>query len=78
MAIGVTWMLFIHFVDLHWVIRPLVSQDTQFAITAGDILSFVGVGGIFFAAFGWAMNRSPVLPVKDPYLEESLTFDVGV
>jgi hypothetical protein len=34
-----------------------------------------GSGGVFLAAFTFLLTRSPLIPVKDPRLPESLAFE---
>jgi hypothetical protein len=45
---------------------------------AGGGLGFAGalaVGGVFVAAFGWLLVKSPLVPAGDPRLSESLAFE---
>lgn len=74
LGIGVTWMLIVHFVDLHWQIMPVIHHG-GFAPHLLDATTFVGIGGIFLAVFGFALNRESIVPFKDPRLSESLSFE---
>lgn len=74
MLAGAIWMLAIHFVDLHWVVMPTLHGD-GFSFHILDLTTFVGVGGVFFAAFAWLMGRAPLVPLKDPRLGEALRFE---
>ena len=38
-------------------------------------LIFLAVGGAFFGVLGWMMRGSPLVPVRDPRLSESLSFE---
>ena len=71
MLLGAFWMLALHFVDLHWQIMPLIHPE-GFSLNVLDITALLGVGGIFFAAFGYLLKRQAVIPVRDPRLDESL------
>jgi hypothetical protein len=71
---GAIWMLAIHYVDLFWLVKPsLHGQGPTFGVV--DILLFLGMGGLFMAAFAWHLRRDALVPVKDPRLPESLAFE---
>ncbi len=67
------WILFIHYVDLYWCVMPQISpswaRPDWSAITA-----FVGVGGIAIATALFRFAGRYAVPVKDPFLEESLAY----
>ena len=82
--IAATWILLMQFVDMYWLIQPVLahhhaaeSGDHHMAVHIGalDILTIVGVLGVFLAAFGWALGRKALIPVKDPRIIESITFE---
>ncbi len=76
LVIGAVWLLVMHYVDLYWMVMPNVYHgNAHFGPV--EVLSMIGVGGAFFAAFGLAMGRNLIVPVKDPRLPESLAFDNG-
>jgi hypothetical protein len=72
---GASWLLAMHYLDLYWMIMPNVYKHGEVAFGLPEILSFVGVGGVFLAAFTFLLTRSPLIPVKDPRLPESLAFE---
>ena len=72
-AIGCLWMLAVHWLDLFWLIKPAVGAGP--VPTLLDALAFVGIGGLFAAAVAWLMRKPATLPVGDPRLEESLSFE---
>jgi hypothetical protein len=43
-----------------------------------DITAFIGVAGLFLAAFGFLLNRNKVVAINDPRLEESLVHETGI
>ncbi len=45
---------------------------SQFAPHFVDFFAFLGVAGVFLAAFGFFLNRHKVICINDPRLEESL------
>ena len=74
LVIGACWLLGMHYLDLFWMIMPNVYHgNASFGLS--EILSFVGVGGVFVGAFTFLLSRAPLIPVKDPRLPESLAFE---
>lgn len=73
LALVAGWLLLVHWVDLHWVIMPLVHEAGP-APSWLDVTAFVGVGAAFVAALVWRMRGAATIPVRDPYLEESLRY----
>ncbi|MBU6162706.1 MAG: hypothetical protein KGO50_16435, partial [Myxococcales bacterium] len=74
LVIGAVWLLSMHYLDLFWMIMPNVYHgNASFGLS--EILSFVGVGGVFVGAFTFLLSRAPLIPVKDPRLPESLAFE---
>ena len=74
--LGAVWLLAFHYVDLFWQIKPNMNHghgDPALALT--DVLAFVGVGGLFVAIFAHLLTRSPLVPVKDPWLPQSIAYE---
>jgi len=75
---GACWMLFIHWVDMYYVIQPVLTHN-QGGQDAGihllDLTTFIGIGGIFIAAFAKKLTSHPLIPLRDPRLGESLSFE---
>ena len=67
-------MLVMHFVDLHWVVMPTLHHE-GFTPTLLDFTTLLAIGGLFLTAFGLGLSRSKLVPVKDPRLIESITFE---
>lgn len=73
-GIGAAWMLVIHYVDIHWLIRPnWHSELNHFGLF--DVLTLVGIGGLFIGTATLLLIRKSLLPQKDPRLSESLAFE---
>jgi hypothetical protein len=67
------WLLLTQWVDLYWVIMPSLHPDGP-RPSLWDLTAFVGVGGIA-VAFTLARARGVVpVPVRDPYLDDSLRY----
>ena len=74
LSIGASWMLLMHFIDLHWLVMP-TFHETGFSFTVLDFTTMLGVGGLFLAAFGFFLTRAKLVPARDPRLIESVTFE---
>jgi len=74
LAAGAAWMLAMHVVDIYWLVMPALHPQ-GFAIGLADVAAFLAVGGLFVAALSWMMQGSPLVPVGDPRLPESLSFE---
>lgn len=74
LALFSVWMLVMHWVDLFWVVMPVLSPK---ALTIGviDITATIGIGGLFIAAAAAAASKNHLIPIKDPRLGESLRFE---
>jgi hypothetical protein len=89
LAFWAGWMLVFHYLDLMWLVMPEYGGHGSHGAAdhaaehhgpaAGTVLimlaCFLGVGGVFFAAFVRMLARHKLRPVKDPRLGESLAFE---
>jgi hypothetical protein len=73
LAVVAAWLLLVHWVDLHWVIMPHVHEAGP-SPSWMDLTAFVGVGATFLACLVYRMRGAATVPVRDPYLEESLRY----
>lgn len=58
-------------VDLYWLVTPDYHRG-QFHLSWLDLAVPVALGGLWLAWFAWQLPRRPLLPVRDPHLEEAL------
>ena len=72
--LGALYMLGIHYVDLHWLVMPILHPDGVH-LTLLDVTCFLAVGGFVSAAFTRLMARDALVPIRDPRLPESLAFE---
>lgn len=73
LAIVAVYLLVMHAVDLYWLIWPAFSpQGPSFHWTL--LTAFAGVGGLTVAGAMWQARGRYTLPVKDPYIAESLRY----
>lgn len=70
----VIWMLFIHYVDLYWLVMP-GFQSAGLQPHLMDLLALLGVGGLFVAAYCRLALGPALIPTRDPRLAESLSFE---
>jgi hypothetical protein len=65
LAVGVVGM---RFVDLYWLVTPSFEPG-HLAVHVLDLLTLVGVGGVWLAAFLWQLQGRPLMPLMDPALQ---------
>ncbi|MDQ5858975.1 MAG: hypothetical protein M3542_11955 [Acidobacteriota bacterium] len=64
-------ILFMRLVDVFWLTSPAFAQE-GFHVHWMDLLTPVGVGGLWLAAFLWQLGKRPLLPVNDPEMQQAL------
>jgi hypothetical protein len=74
LAVGGTWLLAMHFMDLYWQVMPTLHPE-GISPSILDLAAFVAIGGCFVAAASWLMRRQALVPLRDPRLAESLAFE---
>ena len=57
--------------DMYLLIMPTVSESTPFAGFAPMGIT-LGAIGVFILVFGHSLGKAALIPLKDPYLDESL------
>ena len=67
------WILFVHWVDLHWIVMPNFHHHGVH-LSWMDLTTMLGVGGIFFWIFWSKFSAQPITPVNDHKLEASFEF----
>jgi hypothetical protein len=67
------WILAIHYVDLYWLVMPQVRPGS-IVPSLCDLTAFAGVGGAAVAAGVALLRGRHALPVRDPFLAESLAY----
>lgn len=74
LVLGAVWMLLMHFVDIYWLVMP-THHTHGLAPSLLDLTTLVGIGGVFLFAVSWPMRRHALMPIGDPRLAESLSFE---
>jgi hypothetical protein len=73
LAAVAVWVLVIHYVDLYWVVMP-AADLARLGLHWTHLTAFVGVGGVSVAAGAVVLRSARPLPVRDPFLEDSLRY----
>jgi hypothetical protein len=71
---GAVWMLAMHYLDLYWLVMPSLEPHglDPHPLDAATLVAVVGFGA---GALGLLARRRPLVPVRDPRLAESLSFE---
>ena len=65
--------MLVHAVDIFWLVMPTLSPEgVPFHWTL--IPAFVGIGGLAVAFGVWRVRGRFTVPVRDPYLADSLAY----
>ncbi|MBN2446531.1 MAG: quinol:cytochrome C oxidoreductase [Phycisphaerae bacterium] len=81
LALAAVWILIVHWIDIYYLVIPQAHHFHGEEHAAGsplhvsDITLLIGLGGLFVCAVLRLMSRSELLPIRDPRLSESLTFE---
>ncbi len=68
------WLLAMHALDMYWLVMPSLHAN-GIALSWLDFTTLIGCSGVFLAAFGWSLRRQALVPLRDPRLPESITFE---
>ncbi len=71
MRIMAFWLLFMHWLDLYWIIMPN-HEHYRAMISWIDIAAMMGVGGIYLWLFWRKFSSNPIVPVGDARLGNSV------
>lgn len=74
LILAASWLLAMHWVDLFYLVMPSARPEGN-PFRLMDLACFVGLGGLFVAFTFWRLRRASLIPVRDPRLSESLSFD---
>jgi hypothetical protein len=74
MTVGAAWMLLMHYVDLYWQVMPVLHPPGVHPCLL-DLTALLAIGGCGAAIVGTTVRRAALVPLKDPRLPESLSFE---
>jgi hypothetical protein len=66
------WMIIMHGVDLMYIARPIVTGVPFPDHIWVDIAGILGPTCLFVGIWIWKMGQGPLVPIKDPRLQEAL------
>jgi hypothetical protein len=73
LVLAAVLILIMRFIDLLWVVEPSFGKTApQLGFVLMDLAAFVGIGGVWLAAFCRQLNRWPLMPINDPQLPSVL------
>jgi hypothetical protein len=67
------WLLVAHWIDVYWLVMPHVDGEGP-RPSPFDLTAVVGVGAAAVAFTVLRMRGAATVPVRDPYLEDSLRY----
>ena len=73
LAIGASWMLFVHYMDIYYYVMPVHHHHLHFHWM--DLTAMLGIGGVFLAVVFKRFQKDPVVAHKDPQLVASMSYD---
>ena len=67
------FILLIHYLDIYWLIVPTLSPESL-AFHWTSLTAFLGIGLLAVSFTVWRLRGRFAIPVKDPYLADSLGY----
>jgi len=64
-------VILMRFVDLFWIVAPDASKG-GLRVHWMDLLAPIAIGGLWLGAYLFQLQKWPLLPVRDPHLEEAI------
>ncbi|MDA2932782.1 quinol:cytochrome C oxidoreductase [Acidobacteria bacterium AH-259-D05] len=71
---GAVWLLAMHYLDLYWLVMPNLHPQ-GFHPHLLDATTLVAIGSFFVGWLAFLMGRTALVPIRDPRLAESLSFE---
>lgn len=74
LGIAAVWLLAVHYLDMYWNIIPARNHGEHvhpFHFGAVDVLTLVGVGGVFLFVVATMLKKNSVIAGYDPRLNEA-------
>jgi hypothetical protein len=72
LAIMAVWMLFMHYIDLYWLVMPTFHHENAH-FSWMDLTTLLGIGGIVVWLIFSKLAKQSLVPINDPNLELSKT-----
>ena len=74
LKVAALWLLAMHLLDMYWLVMPSLHADGA-GLHWLDFAAVIGCTGVFLATFGRSLGRQAMVPLRDPRLSESITFE---
>ena len=69
-------IVLMHAIDVYWMIQPAAPGTTNIAgALTTDVVVFLGITFLFSGFFLYNLARRALVPVNDPWLEDSINFE---
>jgi hypothetical protein len=79
LAVAGCWMLFMHYVDMYWLVMPTRSktpmESAPFSPSWIDLGTWIFAIGVLAVVVIWRASSTALYPLKDPRLAESMKLD---
>jgi hypothetical protein len=72
--LGAVWVLIMHFVDVYWLVMPNVDHHFHPNVIM-DLGNWLFIAGAMMAVLFFRLASAPIVPLRDPRLDRSLTFE---
>lgn len=69
-AIVTVILLVMRFIDVYWLVTPAFSEHFHFSWIT--IPAFLGIGGLWLAAFIWQLKGQTIIPIHETWVEEAI------
>jgi hypothetical protein len=77
LSIGAAWLLIMCYIDIYWLIQPyFYHHGPHFGLS--DIGAILTVGSFFLFFLVHTMSQASLIPIGDPRLKASLSYDNGI
>lgn len=71
------FILLVHWIDLMFLIMPHELIPVSAMMIIGHLVCWVGMASLFLALFLYRVGDTPIVATKDPWLPDSLAYQVG-
>ncbi|MFK7734961.1 MAG: quinol:cytochrome C oxidoreductase [Pirellulaceae bacterium] len=77
MAFWAAFILCVHWLDMMFLIMPTETIPVSAMLIVGHLVCWAGMVSVFVGLFLMRVGETPIVAVKDPWLPDSLSYQVG-
>jgi hypothetical protein len=70
-AVVTILLLIMRFIDVYWLVAP-AHYGEHFHFSWITIFAFLGIGGLWLAAFIWQLKGQTIIPIHETWVEEAI------